>query len=379
VTYSFDDANRRTADSAGGTYTADPDGRLTARPGQRLEWDSLGRLTKVRPPSGNSTLATYTYDPLDRLLLADYGGNNRTRFRYVGLTSTIAQEVNDQTGVVIRSEGTDTRGSQLEDWTGTGQNVRFYGTNAHHDGTWTADATGAVSATLRYDPWGVLTAWTGASLPEFRFQGSWYDPTTDLAWVVARWYAPAQGQFVSEDSLLGDPADPPSRHLYAYGQGEPVTRWDPTGMYPLLPSTQPNSIEQWTCNRYPSLCSNWKYAGALAIIWSTLDWTTAAATNGVRHCMWQCLLTYWEGWNWANYWGWAHEAGAPVYHPLDTTVDLHNNYVGRLFGSHLGGVASAGPALMAHYFCVQAWRNGWLWYVSRDLRIRWSDGRLVNP
>ena len=81
--YTFDDANRVTADSTGGTYSADADGRLTSRPGQRLVWDSLGRLTRVLPPTGAGTLATYTYDPLDRLLVAD-DGTIRTRFRYVG-------------------------------------------------------------------------------------------------------------------------------------------------------------------------------------------------------------------------------------------------------------------------------------------------------
>ena len=89
--------------------------------------------------------------------------------------------------------------------------------------------TGAVSATLRYDPWGTLTSSTGSSLPAFRFQGSWADPATNLSWVITRWYAPALGTFISEDSLTGDPADPPSRHLYAYAAGNPIAGWDPDG------------------------------------------------------------------------------------------------------------------------------------------------------
>ena len=177
-----------------------------------------------------ATLASYTYDPLDRLRLAD-DGTTRTRFRYVGQTTAIAQTVNDQTGVVIVSIGVDWTGEHRLDWTGTGSNVRFYGTNGHHDLTWTADATGAVSATLRYDPWGTLTSSTGSSLPAFRFQGSWADPATNLAWVITRWYAPALGTFISEDSLTGDPADPPSRHLYAYAQANPVLGWDPDGRF----------------------------------------------------------------------------------------------------------------------------------------------------
>jgi len=104
-----------------------------------------------------------------------------------------------------------------------------YGTNAHHDTTWLADTTGAVIAALRYDPWGVPRSTPSAGYTPFRFQGSWQDSAVDLAWVVTRWYAPALGTFITEDSLLGEPRDPDSRHLYAYGEGEPVGSWDPEG------------------------------------------------------------------------------------------------------------------------------------------------------
>jgi YD repeat-containing protein len=110
TTYAFDNANRPTSDSGGGSYTSDADGRLTVRPGQRLEWDTLGRLTKVKPPSGNNAISEYTYDPLDRLLLVDHGGSNRIRLRYVGLTTSIGQLVDDPSGSVIWHIGTS--------WTG---------------------------------------------------------------------------------------------------------------------------------------------------------------------------------------------------------------------------------------------------------------------
>ena len=227
VTTSYDNANRPTSDSGGGSYTSDLDGRLTGRPGQSLEWDSLGRLTRVRVSAGGAILADCTYDPLDRLRTVTRSGVV-VRFRYVGLTSALAETV-DGAGSVIRSIATDLTGSRLVDWTGSGSNQRFEGTNPHHDVTWTADNTGAVSATLRYDPWGTLTSSTGASLPDFRFQGSWSDSATNLSWVISRWYAPSLGRFVSEDSLLGEPATPDSRHLYAYGEGEPIGSWDPEG------------------------------------------------------------------------------------------------------------------------------------------------------
>jgi RHS repeat-associated protein len=163
--------------------------------------------------------------------MVDYGGTNRVRFRYVGLTTSAAQTIDDQSGSVLRNIGTGWGGERQLDWTGTNSNIRYYGTNAHHDTVWTASSTGTVSATLRYDPFGTLTTSTGSSLPDFRFQGSWFDTATSLQWVVTRWYAPALGRFLTEDSLLGSPADPPSRHLYAYSVGEPVARWDPDGRF----------------------------------------------------------------------------------------------------------------------------------------------------
>ena len=233
VPTTYDDANRPLAQNGvAGAFTSDADGQLTARPNadgtayQRMEWDHLGRLARVKGPSGNSAIATYTYDPLDRLRLVDYGGNTRVRFRYVGLTTSAVQTLNDQTGAVLRNIGTGWDGELLEDWTGSGANLRIFGLNAHHDLTWTAGASG----TVRYDPWGTATSVTG-SVPDFRFQSSYADETTKLSWVVSRWYAPAQGHFISEDADPGEKLRPRTIHQFAYGGGDPVYAFDPDGLH----------------------------------------------------------------------------------------------------------------------------------------------------
>ena len=237
ATTAYDAANRPTAGATPtASYASDDDGRLIARPGQTMTWDHLGRLTAVTDAAGT---ATYTYDPLDRLRTVDDGGGNRIRFRYVGLTTQAAQWLDDVAGTVTRSIGNGWGGERLLDWTGTSSSRRYYGTNAHHDVTWLADSTGAVSQSLRYDPWGTPRSTVPTGYTPFRFQGSWYDATTDLSWVVTRWYAPSLGRFVSEDTLLGEPREPDSRHLYAYAAGEPVGAWDPDGQagcvtYPKL-------------------------------------------------------------------------------------------------------------------------------------------------
>ena len=229
------DAADRPVSGTGPTaaYTSDADGRLTGRPGQAMAWDHLGRLVSVTTASGTTT---YAYDPLDRLRTVAAPDGSRTRFRYTGLSTTAAQVVDDLTGTVTRSIASTPAGERLADWTpGVTGSLRVHGTNAHHDTTWLADGTGAVIAALRYDPWGTPRSAVPAGFTPFRFQGSWTDTGTDLAWVVTRWYAPALGTFISEDSLLGDQQDPGSRHLYAYGAGEAVGTWDPDGRAGRLP------------------------------------------------------------------------------------------------------------------------------------------------
>ncbi len=133
-----------------------------------------------------------------------------------------------QPEAVLYRVANDWRGEHLFEWDTSSET--FYGINGHQGVTWTAGTSGTVSATMRYDPWGALGASSGSYLPPFRFQGSWFDPTAALQWVVTRWYAPTLGRFVSQDSLLGQMEVPAARHLYAYVQGDPVTGSDPFGM-----------------------------------------------------------------------------------------------------------------------------------------------------
>jgi hypothetical protein len=51
----------------------------------------------------------------------------------------------------------------------------------------------------------------------------------------ARWYAPGQGRFVSEDPFAGFATRPYSLHAYQYAYSNPVRWTDPSGAYPHLP------------------------------------------------------------------------------------------------------------------------------------------------
>jgi RHS repeat-associated protein len=227
VTTTFDPASRPTSDTAGGTYTSDHEGRLTGFPGKILIYDALGRLVQVKASSDGSVLATYTYDALDRLRTVGESGVT-TRFRYVGASTSVAQVIDNSSGSVIANHATDLAGIELYDFTPGGASQAYLGRNGHNDVTWTASSTGAVSATAAYDPFGGLVASTG-SVGNSRWQGSWQDTVTGLYYVIARWYAPTLGRFISNDPVSGDTAKPQSRDLYAYGAGDPVDGIDPDG------------------------------------------------------------------------------------------------------------------------------------------------------
>jgi RHS repeat-associated protein len=411
VTTTYTDANRPLADSGGatGAYTSDADGRLTSRPNQRLEWDGLGRLVRVRPATGTAITATYTYDALDRLLTADEGGL-RTRYRYVGQTTTVAQTVNDATGLPIRSIGSDWAGERLVDWTTGGANQRFYGTNGHHDVTWTADSTGAVSATLRYDPWGTITSSTGSSTPDFRFQGSLYDSAVDLSWAITRWYAPTMGRFISEDSLLGDVADPPSRHLYAYGAGEPVGAWDPDGRLATcggLGCTASADAtlrkKQWAAffHRFPGTQCGYHCYGIVpqsgtgngTAMLAFLDWMIRSGRthgwwNSVDKVLVQGSLSAWRYFDSgtvppyiasrATYLWWTYTKGGYLTKGCCWTAGYYGGSLARAWNAHQagiwGGVQTSGSLVANETFAERVV----MWKVLNNLESYYSSGHPAD-
>ena len=85
VSYDFDAANRETMSSLG-DITYDAEGRLIARPGQTLTWNSLGQLITVADSATRAPIGAYTYDAIDRLLTVTHASDVK-RFRYVGLTT----------------------------------------------------------------------------------------------------------------------------------------------------------------------------------------------------------------------------------------------------------------------------------------------------
>jgi RHS repeat-associated protein len=184
-----------------------------------------------------TTTATYAYDPLDRLVSKSTSDGVATIYLYVGLSQTVAQTLvsNGSTSSVTR-QFSDAAGSPIATqttttpYTGnpTTADPIYIGTNAHGDVTWTADTNGAVCGTAAYDPFGVRIA-TSGPMPASGWQGSLLDQVSGLYYVVARWYSPALGRFLSVDPKAGNTSTPQSLDRYAYVSGDPLGGVDPLG------------------------------------------------------------------------------------------------------------------------------------------------------
>jgi RHS repeat-associated protein len=94
------------------------------------------------------------------------------------------------------------------------------------------DALGEVTYARGYDPYGVVTYTIGASQTEFGFTGEQYGDSTQLLFLGARYYNPADGRFQSRDTWSGDVNRPLSLNRWMYVEGNPVNFIDPSGHIP---------------------------------------------------------------------------------------------------------------------------------------------------
>ena len=86
------------------------------------------------------------------------------------------------------------------------------------------DAHGNVLNRYEYDAFGNFTVKEENVTNRFCFTGEQYDPAGNLYYLRARFYSPAIGRFLNEDTYYGD-----GLNLYAYCHNNPLTYVDPTG------------------------------------------------------------------------------------------------------------------------------------------------------
>ena len=218
VVATFDERNRMLADGAGTVIGWSPAGTMSSRAvggvSTLFAYDGLGRMM-----SAGSVV--YTVDGFDRVVTR--GG---VSLSYSGAS---LQPTSDGTGVM----------SVLPDGTPVGSRSGSAGSvvvgNSHGDVVALTNTAGLVSDRWNYDPWGSTLTRTGVADVPVGFQSSFTDPVSGMVDMGARWYAPTQAGFTSEDSWAGDPIQPVSMDRFSYANDNPIGMWDTDGHRPAMP------------------------------------------------------------------------------------------------------------------------------------------------
>ncbi|MBV8859487.1 MAG: Ig-like domain-containing protein [Acidobacteria bacterium] len=232
--YTYDDLNRlkKATGYAGGDlgYTYDPNGNLTGvtQAGHATagyEYDVRDQLRRALDGAGRE-VGAYDYDTGRRRIGRTASGVER---RYVYNGDGLAGEYDPQ-GVLTAAfdYGTDLVRSTLS---GEGERWHF------SDGLGSVTALSAVSGgqpglatRYEYGAWGeVLLA--GNSSNQFGYTGQRLDGETGLTAMGngERYYSPALGRFIQQDSLAGRLAEVQTLNRYAYVRNNPLRFTDPTG------------------------------------------------------------------------------------------------------------------------------------------------------
>lgn len=190
-------------------------------------YDSQNRLTQVQ---GEGKKVTYRYDG-DGLLYERTEGDETTRYYYDDEAKLIAEASVSASG---KPETTyiyvyDLNGelkSRLDKKTGK---LQYYQLNGHGDVIGLVDADSNTLNSYTYDIWGGPLTEEETVPNVLRYSGEYWDNTTGLQYLRARWYDPGTARFMGEDTYKGELSDPLSLNLYTYVANNPLIYSDPSG------------------------------------------------------------------------------------------------------------------------------------------------------
>jgi RHS repeat-associated protein len=239
-TYEHDILGNRTRRNASTANHAHP---------MRYDWDVLNRATLIAQPSGG---AGYAYradgqriEKVEGITFSwsgsresgqydtNYAQNRPTsRYYYDGQmgfeddynpSGTITKVTRNVLGargidrISITENSATTHGYPLYDGHGNCRGVLTKNGTSYGTGNWRT-----------YDVWGSVRSGSATGDPKSRYVASiWHvaDDESSLIYMRARYYEPATGRFISEDSAMD------GKNWYIYCGNEPVHRVDRTGLY----------------------------------------------------------------------------------------------------------------------------------------------------
>ncbi|OCA85770.1 Wall-associated protein [Bacillus sp. FJAT-27225] len=229
----------------------------------KYEWNAAEQMESVTRIGESTPFVTYRYDEDGKRIQKTVNGVV-TNYHYDGDSLNILYETDSQNNVV-RSY-TYAEGGQLLSLNKGGQKF-FYHYNAHGDVIAITDSNGKRVAAYEYDAWGnVLRAEETDQVKDnpFRYAGYQYDHETGLYYLIARYYNPVQGVFLSSDPDPGDDDDILTQNGYTYANNNPVRFVDPDGHWVWMAvGALVGGVSSYKAAKKKGL-SGWKLWGSVA-------------------------------------------------------------------------------------------------------------------
>ncbi|MGG1607897.1 RHS repeat domain-containing protein [Bacillus wiedmannii] len=189
-------------------------------------WNENDQIFAITKQGENNAFTTYKYDENNRRIEKSVNGQV-TRYFYDGDSINPLYEA-DGSENVLRQYVYSTSGTRLA-MKSKGQTL-YYHYNLRGDVVAMTDQNREVVATYEYDSWGNVlksdTKGIAADNP-FGYAGYMYDKEIGMYYLIARYYNPEHGVFLSVDS--GDEDDPVTQNGYTYGDNNPAMNVDPDG------------------------------------------------------------------------------------------------------------------------------------------------------
>lgn len=226
VDYSFNKANQLKSVN-GQAYEVDANGNLISDGKFRYEWNAFDQLIKVATME-SEIVSEYQYDDQGRRMYSNTS-SGETYYRYNGTSNQVLFE-EDASGTITKAYTYDDNGYPLT-MTYHGETY-YYLTNYRGDVLAIVNESGENVATYTYDAWGnILTQSDSkiAAINPYRYAGYRYDDETKLYYLMARYYNPDTGVFLSIDPVRGSISNPITLNGFNYANNNPVILVDPNG------------------------------------------------------------------------------------------------------------------------------------------------------
>ena len=221
-------ANNQYVTALGALWHYDAAGRLRDDGRRTYAWDAAHRLVRVAD-TASGRISEFAYDGLSRLTV-------RREYAHAGAAPVETRYLWCGDRVCQRRDGRDVPvGRHFDEGELQGSTALYYVKDHLGSVADVVTSQGRRLGTLDYTPYGDTAAASG-TLPDHRYAGMLAHPETGLYFTYFRVYDPLTGRWLSRDPS----GEEGGLNLYAYVEGNPISRIDPDGLQTLpLPVPEP--------------------------------------------------------------------------------------------------------------------------------------------